>query len=414
MRRPKSKILSVQALEAENTLLRARLEEAEQTLSAIRQGSIDALVVAGPEGDNIFTLEGSDRNYRRLVESIGEGALTLTDEGIILYCNSRFAQMVGYPAETLVGKALINYVNPDEQASFIGFLHHGAAYNYKKEVTLQTSQGVLLCTQASIGLLDADGINGLCMILTDLTETKMAASLVDANDDLSRSNAELARFAYVASHDLKEPLRVVSNYVQMLQLRYKSQLEEEGQSYVRYIVDAVRRMYELIDDLLNYSRIGAEPVEHAPVDCGSIVREVLSNLESSVEECGGKIECDPLPLVMGDRVQLFQLFQNLLVNAVKYRSEKPPEVHIQSKQEKGQWLFSIQDNGIGIKPEYFEKIFVIFQRLHRKDQYTGTGIGLAVCKKVVEQHGGKIWLDSTPNVGSTFYFSLPRREPVEV
>ncbi len=398
--------MDVAALRAENERLRIQLDEAEQTLNAIRQGAVDALVIA----DHVFTLDGSDKNYRLLVESIGEGALTATRDGTIVYCNSKFAQMVSQPSEKIVGHCITDFVKTDERVSFQAFLRHSSHDSLKREVTLQNSAGVLLSTQASLGLLDAEGLSGICVILTDLTETKMAAQLVHANQDLSRSNSELARFAFVASHDLKEPLRVVSNYVQMIQRRYEKGLDAEAHSYIGFIVQAVRRMYDLIDDLLNYSRVGADPTEFGMVDCTHVVQDVLLNLRPLLDECGGTVDCGNLPQIEGDRNKLLQLFQNLVGNGLKYRSAAPPKISIRCWPNESNWIFSVSDNGIGIKSEYFDKIFVLFQRLHRRDQYTGTGIGLSICKKVVEQHGGRIWVESELGQGSTFFFSLPIRD----
>lgn len=231
--------------------------------------------------------------------------------------------------------------------------------------------------------------------------------LLDTAAKLKRSNADLEQFAYVASHDLKEPLRAISGSIQVLQDRYGTLLPDEAETFVRHTVDGATRMQTLIDDLLTYSRLTSREAPLEPTDVGEVLQEAIANLATSIRESRAVITHDSLPVVPGDRVQLVQVLQNLLSNALKYRSERTPKIHVGCKNTPDEWLLWVRDNGIGIPPQYQDKIFKLFQRLHGRQEYSGTGIGLAVCKKVIERHGGRIWVESEPEEGSTFFFTIP-------
>ena len=236
------------------------------------------------------------------------------------------------------------------------------------------------------------------------------AALQAAEADLRRSNTELEQFAYVASHDLQEPLRKVASFCQLLQQRYAGQLDARADQYINFAVDGARRMQDLINDLLAFSRVGRLEQPHTEVDCNAVVERVRGDLARAIEESGASVVLDgPLPTVHGDPTLLRVVFQNLVANAIKFRSEAPPRVELSAERDDGFWRFRCADNGIGIDPEYAERIFVIFQRLHPRTQYEGTGIGLAMCRKIVEYHGGRMWLETADGdrPGSTFYFTLP-------
>ncbi len=225
-------------------------------------------------------------------------------------------------------------------------------------------------------------------------------------EELARSNAELEQFAYVASHDLQEPLRKMSSYSQLLAKRYQGHLDENADKFIEHIVDAATRMQALIKALLEYSRVGNGEISQEPVNLESVIKQTLVDLESSILETRATITYDPPPTLMANPIQINQLFQNLIGNAIKFRRQEPPVIHISAKQKDNEWVFGVRDNGIGIDPEYFERIFQIFQRLHSRAEYPGTGIGLAICMKIVERHGGRIWVESEPGKGSAFWFTL--------
>ncbi|MDI6886382.1 MAG: ATP-binding protein [archaeon] len=227
---------------------------------------------------------------------------------------------------------------------------------------------------------------------------------------LERSNVELEQFAYVASHDLQEPLRMVSSYVQLLARRYKGKLDADADDFIAYAVEGANRMQMLINDLLAYSRVSTRGKPFEPTDCEAVLEQTLANLQVAIADSGAVVTHDTLPAVMADDLQLGQLFQNLIDNAIKFRSEEPPRIHISAEQKGNECVFSVRDNGIGIAPEFFERIFIIFKRMHTRREYPGTGIGLAICKRIVERHGGRIWVESQPGKGATFYFTMPVRE----
>lgn len=242
-----------------------------------------------------------------------------------------------------------------------------------------------------------------------LTQAQLLEQEMHQRQELIRSNTELQQFAYVASHDLQEPLRMISSYLQLLERRYHNQLDENANDFIHFAVDGATRMQKLIQDLLAYSRIGTRAQPFEWVESAAALEQALKHLQLTIAEQQAKVIYGPLPRLLADATQLTQLFQNLIGNAIKFHGESSPLVHIQAEDRKGEWLFSITDNGIGIEPDYTGRIFTIFQRLHNRTEYPGTGIGLAICKKIVERHGGQIWVESELGQGSTFYFTLPEQ-----
>jgi signal transduction histidine kinase len=230
-------------------------------------------------------------------------------------------------------------------------------------------------------------------------------------EELARSNAELEQFAYAASHDLQEPLRMVASYVQLLDERYKDQLDGDAREFIAYAVDGAARMKHMITDLLTYSRVGKNGKATIPVACEAALGQACTDLQASILEAAAEIGHGPLPTLLGNLDQLTRLFQNLVGNAIKFRSQAPPRVHVSAELNGQEWVFSVRDNGIGMDPQFADRIFMVFQRLHSREEYPGTGIGLAIAKKIVEQRGGRIWVESEPGEGATFHFTVPLRHP---
>ncbi|MFP4103915.1 sensor histidine kinase, partial [Coleofasciculus sp.] len=255
---------------------------------------------------------------------------------------------------------------------------------------------------------ESNAVVSILSLVQDQTERKHSEEqLQQLNQQLQRSNQELEQFAYVASHDLREPLRKIRSYSDLLVKRYQGQLDERADKYISYITDSVIRMQALITDLLTYSRVSRNELVLEPTDLGQILQQTLTDLSPMIEENQAIINAPPLPIVQANPLQIGQVLQNLIANAIKFRREQPPQININADYQNNFWQISIKDNGIGIDPNYKERIFAIFQRLHYREEYPGTGIGLAICQKIVERHGGKIWVESELGQGSTFYFTLP-------
>jgi light-regulated signal transduction histidine kinase (bacteriophytochrome) len=256
-------------------------------------------------------------------------------------------------------------------------------------------------------LESAEGILVTAAIRDITTRKKAEANLLNKMDELNRSNEELGQFAYIASHDLQEPLRMVASYTQLLSRRYKGKLDADADEFIAFAVDGAGRMQRLIQDLLAFSRVGTKGQDLVDISSEDAFQTAIANLRGAIEDSGALVTHDPLPSVLADEMQLIQLFQNLVGNAIKYQAPGIPRIHISAARNGSKkWIFSVKDNGLGIDPQYFERIFGMFQRLHKREEFAGTGIGLAICKKIVERHGGSISVESQPGQGSTFRFAL--------
>ncbi len=325
--------------------------------------------------------------------------------------NKAGEELLGFTREDLYNKNDYDFFTKEEADFFTSkdrsVLNGGKLLEIPEEFVHTKNKGVRILETKKIPMLDEKGNpQYLLGISNDITERKnMEAELKDKSAELARSNQELEQFAYVASHDLQEPLRMVNSYLQILSKRYKDNLDKDAHDFIAFAVDGSNRMRNLINSLLEYSRINRLKA-FEKVDLNVLTKEVLHDLKGRIVESKATITIDELPIVFGDHVLLSQLFLNLIANAIKFKGANQPIIHISFKKQKDEFLFSVKDNGIGIKPQYSEKIFVIFQRLNSKEKYEGTGIGLAICKKIVERHEGKIWIESEIDKGTTFYFTI--------
>ncbi len=531
-----------EAIETERgDLPRLSPAEAEETLAAIRLGQVDAFLIATALGDRVYTLQGSEHPYLIYVRSMSEGAVTTTPDGTILFANDRFAGLAGAPRDQLVGTPFSRYVCPGDLDRVEALLRSGAGDRSRGEIELCPVGGGSVPVYLSVSPYTSGDATGFCIVVTDLSEQKRTAALVEsaeltrsileragdaivvlgtdgrivlanqaahrlagdnplmrpfgeafplapvgpgrgetiaacggipapdvegepgeyvlrlpsgpsrtllvnaasvhdlrneptgcvlcltdisaqkenerrlarALEDAASSNRELQQFAYIASHDLQEPLRMVTSYLQLLERRYRDELDQDAQEFIGFAVEGAQRMQQQIMDLLTYSRITSRGQPPTPVDPATALAEAITRLELIIAETGAEICVGPMPVVRADPSQLAQVFQNLIGNALTFRSAEPPRIRVEAVKEEDAVRFSVSDNGIGIAPEYHDRIFQMFQRLHPRDRYPGSGIGLAIVQRIVERHGGRVWLESEEGKGSTFFFTIPATPPGE-
>ena len=359
-------------------------------------------------------LAKSEERLRLIVEGVKDYAIFMLDpEGYITSWNAGAEQIKGYKADEIVGQHFstlysqeeINRGKPEHELKIAK-----KEGRYEEEGLRVRKDGSTFWASVLITPLydDAGMLRGFSKITRDVSEHKRAEeNLKNTLADLERSNRELEQFAYVASHDLQEPLRMVSSYTQLLEKRYVDQLDQNAKEFISYAVDGASRMQRLIQDLLAYSRVGTKGKPLKPTDCNTVLGQARANLTRAIEESGAVVTNDELPTVMVDETQLVQVFQNLIGNAIKFHRKELPRIHVSGEKNGDECVISVMDNGMGIDPQYYERIFLIFERLHGKEEYPGTGVGLAICKRIVERHGGRIWVESEPGKGSTFYFTIP-------
>jgi PAS domain S-box-containing protein len=357
-------------------------------------------------------LAASEARNRAVIEALTDGLVIVNREGVINQWNDPIALLTGHPLQDLEGAFLPGILfAPEERQRFLAWFEAASTWPAPRtggdlaEFTTRSQEGGEVPVEVSLSpcLIDHEWYGVL--VVRDISQRKRYIR------ELERSNQELEQFAYVASHDLQEPLRVITGFVQLLEESYCPALDAEGREYMVFIIEAAARMKHLIHDLLVYSRLTTTGASPASVDLGVVLARVQDNLALLIAESRAEITCSPLPMVHGDQGQMIQLFQNLVANGIRYcLPAEPPRIHLVARRRGKEWVFSVADRGIGIEPRYFERIFKIFQRLHADEEYPGTGIGLAICRKVVEHHQGRIWVKSIPGRGSIFFFTLPAVE----
>ncbi len=361
-------------------------------------------------------LRESEIKFRSITQSATDAIISADSDDNIISWNKGAQTIFGYTEEEALGKS-VTIIMPkryqdDHKKGLERVNSTGETRIIGKTVELvgMRKDGSEFPLELSLSTWKTEKRRLYSGIIRDVTERKQAEEkLKQTLAELERSNKELEQFAYVASHDLQEPLRMVISFTQLLEKRYKGKLDKDADEFIGYVVDGAARMQEMINDLLAYSRVGTRGKPFEPINCEAIFSQAVINLKVAIEEHKAIVTHDPLPVVMADASQIVQLLQNLIGNGIKFHGEEKPRVHVSARQGGNELIFSVKDNGIGIAPESFDHLFQIFQRLHSRKDYPGTGIGLAICKKIVERHGGRIWIESEPGKGSTFYFTIPAR-----
>jgi PAS domain S-box-containing protein len=594
-------------LQKENEDLRIRLEESEEALNAIRQGSVDAVVVSGPKGEQIFTLTGEEQIYRLLVETMYEGGITTTPEGYIIFCNERFCNMLKIEMQQVIGRHIEQFLMPGESEKMMNLLEIAQTEPSKRHLVFRASDGTQVPAMVSANLLKQGDSISICIVVADISELEASEEVIRQinehrailqereqelqklnrilralnssdlammhaenetdyikevcniihkdcgytmvvigyieydeaktirpvayagfekeyvdklnlswaenkyglgptgkavrsgkivvvknilndpsfepwrkraiksgfismmviplmeeqkpfgalniysskadpfsgdeinllqelandlssgirairsrlelkrsqeelkrlSDELKRSNQELEQFADIISHDLREPLRAVSGFVELLQMKYRDKLDDTAKEYIDFAMNGARNMRNMIQGLLQYSRVQSEGKQFSKVLMNKCLKDTIDNLRTIIMENNVEITKEELPVVKADSAQMIQLFQNLIQNAIKFKSDKKPQIHIGCKKYEKAWLFCVCDNGIGIEKKFHDSVFTIFKRVDSKQEGSGQGVGLAVCKRIVERHGGKIWLESELGKGTSFYFTIP-------
>ncbi len=351
--------------------------------------------------------------FRKIFDVAPDPILIVNRAGGIVLANKETERVFGYLSSELEGKK-IDILVPEKyrhgHEQMRESFHESPSLRpmgFGRNLHAMRKDGTELPVEISLSPLESQNKFLVIAIVRDISQRKQVeAQLKIANKELSRSNKELEEFAYIASHDLQEPLRSVAGSCQLLKRRYADKLDASAMEFIEFAVAGAKRMEELINDLLSYSRVSTKAKEPVIVDMNKVLANVLDNLRTAINDSNAEVTSSKLPTVAIDEWQVYQLYQNLIANSLKFKSNDQPKIHISATEEQGRWHFTVSDNGIGIDSKYFDRIFEVFKRLHTRDQYPGTGIGLASCKKIVERHGGEIWLESVVGEGTTFHFTL--------
>jgi PAS domain S-box-containing protein len=358
-------------------------------------------------------LKASEERFRALAETATDAIVTIDENDRIIQCNDSLERIFGFSCDQMIGTSIAELMPEQPGVPGSGFrrlLELATAHGRAVETVGRRKNGESFPIEVSLSEWKTHEGTFITGILRDVTARRRAEeSLEEKVNELARSNAELALFTYIASHDLREPLRTVGSNLQLLRRHLGEDLDVDARTQFDFALGGVRRMQALIDDLLLYSRVGTEGRAFADVDSREVVAEAVQALTAAIEEAGVEVRVGSLPIVRADRSQLVQLFQNLISNSVKFRAGDNPRVEVAAERGEGKWIFTVRDNGIGIDARYAEHVFTIFQRLHSQEEYPGTGIGLAVCRKIVERHGGRIWVEPGRGGGSAFRFTIPAR-----
>ncbi|WP_247236256.1 ATP-binding protein [Telluribacter sp. SYSU D00476] len=417
----------------ENEELRWQLEEASETIEAIRSGQVDALVVKGADNEHqLYTLKTADQTYRVFIEKMNEGAVTLNEDGIILYCNTMFSSMINLPLSKVVGMHFESLIPDECKELYQDVFTNGWLKDSKTELSIKSGDSQIPCL-FSVTTLQLDEGQALSVILTDLTFQKEVQALLkennkrleEINNELEISNHDLQQFASIASHDMQEPLRKIMIFSTLLRDKYRHELSGESTVYLDKIISSSSRMKALIVDILTYSRLSTHTNRFTVISLKDIVGEIIEDFEVLIQETGAIIEVDDLPKIEVNRGQIKQVFQNLISNSIKFcKAGQQPVIRITGCynddvieqagiQLNGTCCITFTDNGIGFDAQYNEKIFSLFERLNSKDKFEGSGIGLAITKKIIDKHKGKIVAISREGAGAQFLITLPLRQNIE-
>jgi len=383
------------------------------SLATVDEKDGQLVIAAVRDVTELTAAAAAARRLAAIVEHADDAIFDTSVAGLIASWNGGAEQLFGYTEAEVIGKSatMLAASGLEDEEQWLGREAFSTGQVTRAERVLSRKDGSQVDVSLSLSPVhDRRGkVTGLSAIARDITERKLAdAALAERTRELEISNRDLLQFASVASHDLQEPLRKVASFCQLLARRYQGQLDEEADEYIGFVVDGATRMQALINDLLALARVGRSGDRMVEVDCGKVLRQVRNDMALVLEEAGAELMvADELPVVWGHQGLLTQLFTNLVGNAVKFHGPRPPLAEVSAGREEGEWRFAVADNGIGIEPQYADRVFDVFERLHTRSEYPGTGIGLALCRKIVELHRGRIWLESEPGVGTTFYFTLP-------